>query len=62
MSLFYRELKSVRCDLRTDDGLLDRLYDLTRYALHGKINQNLIGQRCWGPLTEMLFNENKKKN
>ncbi|ADZ29618.1 CPXV078 protein [Cowpox virus] len=61
LSLFYRELKSVRCDLHTDDGLLDRLYDLTRYALHGKINQNLIGQRCWGPLTEMLFNENKKK-
>ncbi|AXN75298.1 Membrane protein [Orthopoxvirus akhmetapox] len=61
VSLFYRELKSVLCDLNTDDGLLARLYDLTRYAIHGKINQNLIGQRCWGPLTEMMFNEDKKR-
>ncbi|AOP31545.1 hypothetical protein SKPV-WA-066 [Skunkpox virus] len=61
VNLFYRELKSIVCNLDTDDGLLARLYDLTRYAVHGKINQNLIGQRCWGPLTEMLFNEVKKK-
>ncbi|AOP31328.1 hypothetical protein RCNV-85A-051 [Raccoonpox virus] len=61
INLFYRELKSIVCNLDTDDGLLDRLYDLTRYAIHGKINQKLIGQRCWGPLTEMMFNEVKKK-
>ncbi|AOP31756.1 hypothetical protein BI079_gp066 [Volepox virus] len=60
-NLFYRELKSIVCNMGTDDGLLARLYDLTRYAVHGKINQNLIGQRCWGPLTEMMFNEVKRK-
>ncbi|AST09258.1 hypothetical protein Murmansk-063 [Murmansk poxvirus] len=59
--LFFTDLKSIDADLFTDDGIVSRLYDLTRYAMHGKINQNLVGVNCWGPLADMMFHENKRK-
>ncbi|AEN03635.1 hypothetical protein YKV046c [Yokapox virus] len=60
-SLFFKDLKSINANLFTDDGLLSRLYDLCRYAIHGKINQNIVGFNCWGPLIDIMYNENKRK-